>query len=25
MLAPLVQDRLGAAQSGHQTQAQQDC
>jgi hypothetical protein len=24
-LAPLVQDRLGAAQSGHQTQAQQDC
>jgi hypothetical protein len=24
-LAPLVQDRLSAAQSGHQTQAQQDC
>jgi hypothetical protein len=24
-LAPPVQDRLGAAQSGHQTQAQQDC
>jgi hypothetical protein len=24
-LAPLVQDRLSAAQSGHQAQAQQDC